>query len=134
MTVLLSDDAWIITVDSLRELIKSSTLIDPSLTVPQQQVLIQAIKKFVETLMYNVGSDLDAVDELRSVAGEVEDLGKILGQNMDSLASRLRNQADGIEERNKDTQNDSDPEQHRYMSEPIKEFDIDGLFDGLIDR
>ncbi len=134
LEVLVSDDAWIITVDSLQELARASTLIDISLTEPQQQVFLQAIERSVETLMDNIGSDIDAVNELNYGAGEVEALGKILGQNMDSLALRLRAEANEIEERQSEETFSSDPEQHRYMSESVKEFDIDGLFDGLKDR
>ena len=131
LVALLSDDdeAWPISVNSLRELAEAATLINPSLTATQQQAFVQAAKSAVRTLTDNA----EEADDLNSEAGEVEKLEKILGQSLGCLATDLRIRADEIEERHRD-QSSSDPEQHRYTSEPVEEFDIDGLFDGLMDR
>lgn len=123
------DEAWPISVNSLRVLAEAATLISPSLTETQQQAFAQAAKSAVRTLIDNARE----ADDLNSEAGEVEELEKILGQSLGTLATDLRIRADEIEERHRD-QSFSDPEQHRYSSESVEEFDIDGLFDGLVDR
>ena len=79
------------------------------------------------------GEDASDARELLSEAGEVEALEKSLDQSLGSLASDLRQRADELEARDSD-QLPSDPEEHRFKPESIEELDIDGLFEGLMDR
>ncbi|MGH6636964.1 MAG: hypothetical protein ACRED0_12825 [Gammaproteobacteria bacterium] len=123
------DEAWPISVNALRVLAEAATLIDPVLTIAQRQAFAGAAKSTIRTVIDNAGE----ADELNLEAGEVETLEKILGQSLGSLAANLRERANELEERHAD-RDSSDPEEYRYLSESVEEFDIDGLFDGLMDR
>lgn len=126
------DEAWPISVDSLRELAEAATFIEPALTVTQQQVFARAAMSAVRSLI----EDVHEVEELNSEAREVEALEKLLDQrSLGSLAIDLRQRADELEAEARDRdQLSSDPEVHQLKPESVKELDIDRLFEGLMDR
>lgn len=123
------DEAWPISVASISELVQSATSLDKTLTSPQMQVVAEATRVAVKTQLDNE----DDASTLTAEADEIETLEKILGQSLGPLAVDLRARAEELEEK-ESYQSSSNPEDHRYAPESVEEFDLDKLFEDLIDR
>lgn len=118
-----------IAVSSLESLVKASMLVTPVLQDKERKAIAGAVKSTVRGLV----RDSDDPNVLNDEASEVEALANILGIDMREEIANLLARADELDEGESDEES-YDPEQHRPFAEAVEDFDVDVLFDGLLDR
>lgn len=124
------DDIWTGSVASIRSLAEVVSSSGTPLTTLEKEAFLAAGKFASESVVENAETE----DEPRDEAGELEKLGKICGLIFESEVAELEARADELSGR-RDHGNSYDHESGYSSKSAVDDhFDLDSLFEGLLDR
>lgn len=107
-------------------------VVGESLT-PITPQLCDAFSVAAKTITKTLADENEDADAIESEAEELGRLEKICGLNMATEKDGLRDHIKSLRDRITDEQ-DENPEEQRYRSDAVDDFDVDALFSGLLDR
>lgn len=133
--LLLSDDIWPATLESIQVLAECASLTYGELDAMEKQAFRAAAKTTTETALYN----LDEADTLDSEAEALKVVATLGGFDCTAEVKSLSARALTLRERAEDSEDSEDTEDvrhddYRYITDSHHGYDADALFSTLLDR
>lgn len=121
-------DAPFMYIESLKTLVETILLVPPELQNSERRAIAELVIKITHDII-----DISDAESLNSEESDLYELASLIDTDLSRHAEKLSERALKLEESEND-KNSFDPEENDYSPSTTEHFDIDAMFNGLLDR